>query len=49
MMKLRAATLRLAAEQDQSLTACRPTRFTSTHDRIPGHSMSLEYHLLPWP
>lgn len=49
VMKLRAAALRLTAEQDRHSTAGRPMRFTSTHDCGSGHSMNVEHHLLPWP
>lgn len=49
VMKARAATLGLTAEQDRPTLPGMPARFSSTHTCRSGHSMKVEHHLLPWP
>lgn len=49
VMKSRTATLGLTTEEDRPSLPGMPIRFSSTHTCMPGHSMKVEHHLLPWP
>lgn len=49
VMKSRTVKLGLTTEQDRPSLPGMPIRFSSTHTCMPGHSMKVEHHLLPWP